>query len=738
MALVPYPQSHENAVAAAVEAAPQGVRRIAAANTSSSQIGTGAVLRVFKGGSLAGQSAAFGAPMTINGGTKKLVVPATSVTLSAAIAPGDALTIKIEKADGTVGLLGAAPADFTLGRACSAGEVVSWPQCEYGYPAELDGVGTLVPPARLNAGSISGASTFGSTLTATAATFTGADTVATNWLRDGVVIAGQTGFTRVLDAADVGHTISFRSTATNAAGATTDSVSAGLITMSPPTLVSPGAISGTAVEGSTVTGALATFANADTVVRQWLRDGAAISGATGATFALTASDVGTIIGQRSRATNAGGSTDQVATVGPIPSAPPANVVQVNATSSIANDQVLAYTLSIAAGATAWQTWLVSANGGQTAAGEGYVNGQEVQNTGTPGSYTIDLSEVPAGSYRIWAKVNDGGPAQGVFGTKALTVTQGVTAPPPPPPPPATLAPVGAIPQAKVGSLMFREEFAGTSLNGDKWSPVFSPNAGQPTNQDLSNWRVADGSLKIWLRPNSDGNYYYWGRAINTEGRFECKYGYFEARLKLPAGPGTWPSFWLYREKLTPNAKHPEIDVIEAYASAVPGTPPGDWGWDNDGAGHQINYRGTIHYADNSGNSLGGNSDPTKNYGQFLRGGNSAGGQYPGLFPSGIDLSAAFHVYGALWEPDGVTFFFDGQQLGPKLYTSLLNTEMFLIVAMGPVGQWDENQYASISPYITSESPTDEARAYLCDYVYAWRLGTGQTTTSGSSSNPTSV
>jgi len=32
--------------------------------------------------------------------------------------------------------------------------------------------------------------------------------------------------------------------------------------------------------------------------------------------------------------------------------------------------------------------------------------------------------------------------------------------------------------------------------------------------------------------------------IKTQGLFEQAYGRFEARIKLPYGPGIWPAFWL--------------------------------------------------------------------------------------------------------------------------------------------------------------------------------------------------
>jgi beta-glucanase (GH16 family) len=49
--------------------------------------------------------------------------------------------------------------------------------------------------------------------------------------------------------------------------------------------------------------------------------------------------------------------------------------------------------------------------------------------------------------------------------------------------------------------------------------------------------------------------------INT--RRSWLYGYFEARLKLPAGKGTWPAFWMLPEDFVKSPDDGEIDIMEA-------------------------------------------------------------------------------------------------------------------------------------------------------------------------------
>jgi hypothetical protein len=83
------------------------------------------------------------------------------------------------------------------------------------------------------------------------------------------------------------------------------------------------AITGTTSVGSVLTVSNGTWTNTPlSYTRQWLRDGAAISGATAATYTLVAGDEGKMISATVTATNADGSGSAAATaVGPITAAP---------------------------------------------------------------------------------------------------------------------------------------------------------------------------------------------------------------------------------------------------------------------------------------------------------------------------------------------------------------------------------------------------------------------------------
>ena len=81
--------------------------------------------------------------------------------------------------------------------------------------------------------------------------------------------------------------------------------------------------------------------------------------------------------------------------------------------------------------------------------------------------------------------------------------------------------------------------------------------------DIVTADVSDGTLKI--RAIKDGNRVYSARVNTNEG---WTYGYFEARLKLPKGKGTWPAFWMMPTVWSGWPQGGEIDIME-HVGCVP-------------------------------------------------------------------------------------------------------------------------------------------------------------------------
>ncbi len=73
-----------------------------------------------------------------------------------------------------------------------------------------------------------------------------------------------------------------------------------------------------------------------------------------------------------------------------------------------------------------------------------------------------------------------------------------------------------------------------------------------------------GNLAITARSESFGGRSFTSARIKTKGLFEQAYGRFEARMKMPWGPGIWPAFWMLGSNIdeVPWPQCGEIDIME--------------------------------------------------------------------------------------------------------------------------------------------------------------------------------
>jgi beta-glucanase (GH16 family) len=159
---------------------------------------------------------------------------------------------------------------------------------------------------------------------------------------------------------------------------------------------------------------------------------------------------------------------------------------------------------------------------------------------------------------------------------------------------------------------FDDEFNGTALSS-RWQHHIKC-CGQLVGYDPSLTTVANGYAAIKVVHRSNG---WYGDLIDTKTSFFQKYGYFEARIKIPKGPGLWPAWWLLQP-----AGSAEIDTMEICANPI-GTNLG-----NDA--HELHN--TVHWS----------------------GGATTDGRY-----YTIDLSQAFHVYAVDWRSTYIKFYIDG-------------------------------------------------------------------------------
>ncbi|MEV7281494.1 Ig-like domain repeat protein [Streptomyces sp. NPDC093111] len=151
----------------------------------------------------------------------------------------------------------------------------------------------IKPPALLTPAKVTGTVRVGSTVTC-AVTFGGAASVGYAWLRDGTPLAGATGRTRTLVAADHPHRIACRAKATNTTGSTLATSAAPVVALGPALRngTKPG-VAGTHRAGYRQTARTGSWTPAATTYTYvWKRDGRVIGGATRATYTATRADRG--------------------------------------------------------------------------------------------------------------------------------------------------------------------------------------------------------------------------------------------------------------------------------------------------------------------------------------------------------------------------------------------------------------------------------------------------------------
>jgi beta-glucanase (GH16 family) len=204
-----------------------------------------------------------------------------------------------------------------------------------------------------------------------------------------------------------------------------------------------------------------------------------------------------------------------------------------------------------------------------------------------------------------------------------------------------------------------------------------------------NARIENGNLVITAQQEPykgpDGRVFdYTSARLKTEGLFSQAYGRFEARIKLPAGQGIWPAFWMLGDNIRSAGwpKCGEIDIMEHV-----GKEPG------------INH-GSLH----APSSTAATSDRTATI----------------ALPAGQKLSDDFHIYAVEWEPDAVRFYLDANLYAtfnsadwPAGGSWVFNHRFFLILNVAVGGDWPG------PPDDTTEFP----QTMLVDYVRVYKRKT---------------
>mgnify|MGYP000932645447 FL=1 len=195
--------------------------------------------------------------------------------------------------------------------------------------------------------------------------------------------------------------------------------------------------------------------------------------------------------------------------------------------------------------------------------------------------------------------------------------------------------------------VWRDEFDGNSLDGTKWTALnggWGDEGQQVRNcytRSDENINVSGGSLNLigLYKPGATctggntktGN--FTSGFVQTKNKAYFKYGYIEARIKMPKNKSTWPGFWMSPNNSPYGPDWPdwgEIDIVETK-----------------GSNRQF-AASDAHWRDKN--------TPTGQTGSHR---NRQGVIPPSKFGTGNDTTE-WHTYGVKWTEGKLEYFIDGE------------------------------------------------------------------------------
>lgn len=195
------------------------------------------------------------------------------------------------------------------------------------------------------------------------------------------------------------------------------------------------------------------------------------------------------------------------------------------------------------------------------------------------------------------------------------------------------SPASATPPSSLYTLVFSDEFDGTTVDTGKWN--YRTDVKRESAQRPENVTVGGGYLTIHQRKEQFAGMQYTGGGLISKKSF--RYGYYETRAKTSAGSGWHPAFW-------------------AMAGDGTTTDPPNRRTEIDGFEFNMHQPRTIHQ-----NVHGWKADDTK----ITRG---------STYDVGFDSSMAFHTYGFEWAETQVKFYVDGALKFTASYTPTCCTQ----------------------------------------------------------------
>lgn len=191
---------------------------------------------------------------------------------------------------------------------------------------------------------------------------------------------------------------------------------------------------------------------------------------------------------------------------------------------------------------------------------------------------------------------------------------------------------------------------------------------------------SDGTLHIVGRRDAQGR--YTSARLKTQGIASFQYGRFEARIKIPAGQGMWPAFWMLGDSIS-KVGWPacgEFDIMENVGKE-PAT-----------------IHGSIHGMGFTGTKIG----------------------LTATLPGNAVFANAFHTFGMIWSPGKVQYYVDDPA---NIYATFTPASL----PKGAVWPFDGGKFFIIlNLAIGGDWPGSPNRAttfpaqMLVDYVRVWQ------------------
>ncbi len=215
---------------------------------------------------------------------------------------------------------------------------------------------------------------------------------------------------------------------------------------------------------------------------------------------------------------------------------------------------------------------------------------------------------------------------------------------------AAAAPAADAPKPPADdNLVWSDEFDGKTLDASKWGYHYPGK--RRDGVTVKEAATLDGLGHLLITTSKVGSEYHTSM-IETRGKFERTFGYFECRVKLQAQQGHWSAFWLMPQHMgkvvgDPKTSGTEIDIFE-YLRNKPDKIQHTLHWDGYGKDH----KSAAHVHDQPG------------------------------------IGEGWHTVGLDWTPEAYVFYVDGKETW-RTDKAVSHAPQYIILSI-EVGKWAGN------------------------------------------------